>query len=107
MLSDKLKIRKKPTMLIIPLSVVLIVAFITGILSYVSSNTARHNLANYPIKTANLSSGQITYADSGSEKPVVLVAHGINGGYDQGYDALKTQAGNYRVLAPSRFGYPG
>jgi pimeloyl-ACP methyl ester carboxylesterase len=39
---------------------------------------------------------------------VVLLSHGIFGGYDQAYASLIDIVGDdYRKLAPSRFGYPG
>lgn len=49
----------------------------------------------------------MTYVDSEKGTEAILVAHGINGGYDQAYESLKPQAATYRIIAPSRFGYPG
>ena len=77
------------------------------IISLKLSTSAKNRLAEYPIHTVDLPSGKITYADSGGDKPVILVAHGINGGYDQGYDSLKNETDKYRIIAPSRFGYIG
>ena len=48
----------------------------------------------------------MTYVDRG-KGPVILVAHGMSGGYDQGYEALREKEEQYRILAPSRFGYLG
>ena len=49
--------------------------------------------------------GAIEYADTGSG-PVVLVAHGAGGGYDQGLDLAQPLLKNaFRVIAVSRFGY--
>ena len=50
--------------------------------------------------------GQISYIDEGEGEPF-LVFHGITGGYDQGFDVLSGRTADYRVIAPSRFGYPG
>lgn len=50
-------------------------------------------------------SGTIEYAENGSGYPV-LVIHGAGGGYDQGLLLGKLLLGdNYRLIAPSRFGY--
>ena len=57
-------------------------------------------------KMVDTSYGKITYLDEGSGE-VFLSCHGICGGYDQAYDTLKERVDCYRVLAPSRFGYPG
>ncbi len=63
-------------------------------------------LESYHPSTVSLSCGSMTYVDRG-EGPVILVAHGITGGYDQGFQTLKDKTDAYRVLAPSRFGYLG
>ncbi|MCR5249707.1 MAG: alpha/beta hydrolase [Lachnospiraceae bacterium] len=57
-------------------------------------------------KTINTSHGKISYIDEG-EGETFLVFHGITGGYDQGVDVLNGRTADYRVIAPSRFGYPG
>jgi pimeloyl-ACP methyl ester carboxylesterase len=50
-------------------------------------------------------SGPIQYADVGRGDPV-LVIHGAGGGYDQGLLLARWYFGDeYRVIAPSRFGY--
>lgn len=68
---------------------------------------AEERLAGYEPKTEVLQSfGQISYVDRG-EGPVILVSHGISGGYDQAYDAVAGMENRYRLIAPSRFGYPG
>lgn len=61
-------------------------------------------LETYSPKTLTTDFGKITYADSELGIPI-LVAHGISGGYDQAYDALKGNEDRYRIIAPSRFGY--
>lgn len=63
-------------------------------------------LAGYEAKTLRLSYGNMSYVDRG-EGEVILSVHGIFGGYDQAYDTCKDFASNYRILAPSRFGYLG
>ena len=57
-------------------------------------------------KTINSSYGKISYIDEGAGEPF-LICHGITGGYDQGFDLLSGRVDDYRVIAPSRFGYPG
>lgn len=67
---------------------------------------AEVRLKSYGAKVADLPKGQMSYVDRG-EGPTILVAHGISGGFDQAYDAVAGKESKYRVLAPSRFGYPG
>lgn len=51
--------------------------------------------------------GPIEFAESG-DGPAVLLIHGAGGGFDQGLDLGRAFVGdNYRVIAPSRFGYLG
>lgn len=38
---------------------------------------------------------------------MILSVHGIFGGYDQAYDTCKEFCSDYRIIAPSRFGYLG
>lgn len=61
---------------------------------------------SYNAKTAELSYGKMTYVDKG-EGDVILSVHGLFGGYDQAYDTVADFANDYRILAPSRFGYLG
>lgn len=65
---------------------------------------AEERLVSYDHQRAELSYGAMTYVDRG-QGPVILVAHGMSGGYDQGYETLRGKTEQYRVLAPSRFGY--
>src|SRR5215212_4796448 len=77
-------------------------------LAYVNYMT----IARERISTAQVIStayGPIQYADVGHGTPV-LVIHGAGGGFDQGLFTAKGALGddmadNYRVIAPSRFGY--
>lgn len=48
----------------------------------------------------------MTYIDEGAGE-VILSIHGIFGGYDQALDTCKDFLSDFRVLAPSRFGYLG
>lgn len=49
--------------------------------------------------------GPIEYADVGSGPPMLMI-HGAGGGFDQGLALAASFApGEYRVIAPSRFGY--
>ena len=48
--------------------------------------------------------GDVEYAEQGQGKPV-LVIHGAGGGYDQGLIIGRDLGDDFRVIAPSRFGY--
>ncbi len=66
--------------------------------------SSKENLAAYGAKTARLSYGDMSYVDKGKGE-VILSVHGIFGGYDQAYDTCKDFSSDYRIIAPSRFGY--
>lgn len=53
-----------------------------------------------------LSHGAMAYADRGRGE-TILSLHGLYGGYDQGFDNVANLAATHRIIAPSRFGYPG
>ena len=89
------------------------IIFIILILALVADFTiiryrALKRFAVYEAKTQTVdtSYGRISYIDEGKGEPVII-CHGICGGYDQGFDVLKDESDYFRVLAPSRFGYPG
>ena len=63
-------------------------------------------LLSYNAKTADLRYGKMSYVDEG-EGEEILSVHGIFGGYDQAFDTCKDFASDFRILAPSRFGYLG
>jgi len=79
---------------------------IQGITLQDALRKAEARLTSYGAQAVALPQGQISYVDKG-EGPVILVSHGISGGFDQAYDAVKGKEDKYRLLAPSRFGYPG
>ena len=49
-------------------------------------------------------SGPIEYAVAGEGAPVLMI-HGAGGGFDQALDIGQAEAGRFKVIAPSRFGY--
>lgn len=53
---------------------------------------------------AETAAGDIEYAERGEGEPM-LVIHGAGGGYDQGLLIASDFGKDYRVIAPSRFGY--
>lgn len=57
-------------------------------------------------KSVTTSYGKMSYIDEGRGEPF-LICHGITGGYDQGFDVMSGRTDDYRIIAPSRFGYPG
>jgi 2-hydroxy-6-oxonona-2,4-dienedioate hydrolase len=50
--------------------------------------------------------GPVQYTEFG-DGPPMLIVHGAGGGYDQGEYFAKLIGGNYRWIAPSRFGFLG
>ncbi|MDO4811729.1 MAG: alpha/beta hydrolase [Eubacteriales bacterium] len=66
----------------------------------------RIRLEEYGAKNIELSYGKMSYVDKG-KGDVILSVHGIFGGYDQAYDTCADFVSDYRILAPSRFGYLG
>ena len=53
---------------------------------------------------AKTSAGEVEYAETGDGEPM-LVIHGAGGGYDQGLLIASDFGKDYRIIAPSRFGY--
>lgn len=53
---------------------------------------------------AETTAGEVEYAEAGEGEPM-LVIHGAGGGYDQGLLLASDFDGDYRFIAPSRFGY--
>ncbi|SCY02984.1 Pimeloyl-ACP methyl ester carboxylesterase [Lachnospiraceae bacterium XPB1003] len=84
----------------------IIIAFALDFIAVKKIATDRFAVYEAKVKTINSSYGKISYIDEGEGEPF-LVFHGITGGYDQGFDVLSGRTGDHRVIAPSRFGYPG
>jgi pimeloyl-ACP methyl ester carboxylesterase len=68
------------------------------------------SLANQRIssggKMIETACGPIQYTEFGEGAPMLII-HGAGGGYDQGEYFAKLIGGNYRWIAPSRFGFLG
>lgn len=79
---------------------------VQGIRCNIAVKESKERLTAYGAKTVNLSYGKMTYVDAGKGE-VILCVHGIFGGYDQAYDICKDFSSDYRIIAPSRFGYLG
>ena len=96
--------------MIVKIVLLLIVVFIVliAVKYFLCINNANKRLNSFEKMTSTIdtSFGKMTYIDKGSGE-AILVCHGICGGYDQGYDALKDRVNDYRIIAPSRFGYTG
>ena len=70
-------------------------------------NESYQRLEAYNVKTLDTEYGTMSYVDEGFGE-VIIISHGIFGGYDQGYQNLHGIFGEkYRKIAVSRFGYPG
>ena len=67
---------------------------------------SKERLRKYNANTAWLSYGKMAYIDRGNGETVLYV-HGIFGGYDQAYESAGLFKDEYRIIAPSRFGYLG
>lgn len=79
---------------------------IQGVRCNIAVKESTERLASYNAKTVNLSYGNMSYVDMG-KGDVILSVHGIFGGYDQAYNTCKDFSSDYRIIAPSRFGYLG
>ena len=103
------KVRYKRMWIYIVGGILLILAvylIVQGICCNISVKESNERLASYNAKTVNLSYGNMSYVDIG-KGDVILSVHGIFGGYDQAYDTCKDFSSDYRIIAPSRFGYLG
>lgn len=88
------------------LLVLVIYLIVQGIRCRGAVAAGEERLATYEAETARLSYGDMTYVDQG-EGETILSVHGIFGGFDQAYDTCKDFSSEYRIIAPSRFGYLG
>jgi pimeloyl-ACP methyl ester carboxylesterase len=104
-----MKVRKIKAMRIICIVLICLIAAYL-VVQLIRCNTevkkAYKRLNTYDAKTLTLKYGSMTYVDKGKGE-AILVVHGICGGYDQAYDTVKDRFSDYRVIAPSRFGYLG
>ena len=98
------KRRKLKVFLIILLVIIIALAIDFFIVRHIAlKRFAKYEAMSESTKT---SYGKISYIDKGNGEPF-LIFHGITGGYDQGFDVMGERTDTYRVIAPSRFGYPG
>ena len=92
------------------MSLVIVVAIFIflGFRFYYAREAALERFQMYESRAKEVmtSYGKVSYIEEGSGE-VILSCHGICGGYDQAYDTLSGKEDSYRILAPSRFGYPG
>ena len=88
------------------LLVLAIYLIVQGIWCNIAVKSSEENLAAYGAKTTHLSYGDMSYVDKGKGE-VILSVHGIFGGYDQAYNTCENFNTDYRIIAPSRFGYLG
>lgn len=79
---------------------------VQGIRCSIAVKESKERLGAYGAETVHLSYGNMSYVDMG-EGETILSVHGIFGGYDQAYDTCKDFSFDYRIIAPSRFGYLG
>ena len=79
---------------------------VQGIRCSIAVKESKERLAAYGAETVQLSYGNMSYVDTG-EGETILSVHGIFGGYDQAYDTCEDFRSDYRIIAPSRFGYLG
>ena len=100
--------KRKKKIKMLALCIVGFIVLVFAIDFFVVRKTAMDRFAVYEAKAKSINSsyGMISYIDEG-EGEVFLVCHGITGGYDQGFDVLSGRTDDYRIIAPSRFGYPG
>lgn len=93
--------------LLVLASAVVVLAGYVAVQFRAAMKVARAAVVSYETVAVDTSFGSIELMDVGSGFPVLSI-HGTGGGFDQGLalaDGL-LDAG-YRVIAPSRFGYPG
>ena len=79
---------------------------VQGIRCSIAVKESKERLVAYGAETIHLSYGNMSYVDTGKGETILSV-HGIFGGYDQAYDTCKDFSSDYRIIAPSRFGYLG
>ena len=100
------KRKKKIVMTVLCILGIIVLALMIDFFAVRKTAMDRFFVYKAKANSINSSYGQISYIDEGEGEPF-LVFHGITGGYDQGFDVLSGRTADYRVIAPSRFGYPG
>lgn len=100
------KRKKKIVMTVLCIVGIIVLALMIDFFAVRKTAMDRFFVYKAKANSINSSYGQISYIDEGEGEPF-LVFHGITGGYDQGFDVLSGRTADYRVIAPSRFGYPG
>lgn len=98
--------RKRTKMITLTIASIVLLALATDFLMVRKAALNRFAVYEAKAETINSSYGKVSYIDEGQGE-AFLVFHGITGGYDQGFDVLSGRTDDYRVIAPSRFGYPG
>lgn len=99
--------RKMKLYIIIGIALVIgIYMTVQGIRCGIAVSGRRTLWSDYNAKSIELSYGRMSYVDEG-EGEVILSVHGIFGGYDQAYDTCRDFVSDFRIIAPSRFGYLG
>lgn len=86
--------------------IIAVYLIIQGIRCHIAVSQGTQRLEKYAAQTIELSYGDMTFVDEG-EGETILSVHGIFGGYDQAFDTCIDLNSEYRILAPSRFGYLG
>jgi 2-hydroxy-6-oxonona-2,4-dienedioate hydrolase len=99
--------RKLPTPLILG-SAVLAVAIPGGFVyrRYRHDMSLAYQRVSSGGKIMETACGPVEYSEFGEGAPMLIV-HGAGGGYDQGEYLARLIGGNYRWIAPSRFGFLG
>jgi 2-hydroxy-6-oxonona-2,4-dienedioate hydrolase len=69
-------------------------------------SAAETRLAGHGSVVMETSFGKVAYAERGAGPPLLAI-HGSGGGFDQGLDFAQHLADEFRLIAPSRFGYAG
>ena len=100
------KRKKKIVMTVLCILGIIVLALMIDFFAVRKTAMDRFFVYKAKANSINSSYGQISYIDEGEGEPF-LVFHGITGGYDQGFDVLSGCTADYRVIVPSRFGYPG
>lgn len=96
--------KKYILLILITLIVLFLVIFVVKCRMAIRKKTEQ--LTTYHAESVQLSYGDMTYVDQG-EGEVILSVHGIFGGYDQAFETCRNLVSDYRIVAPSRFGYLG